>query len=1208
MVLSIRSTEGRELANAVTLRLASDVRRGLAGGALTQAQAKLYSQRLRRDMGQAGLASFQADDVGRYLDEAALLIECALLERRADAAGPWRDGVKRAAELFEWLSQPSLRPHGAPLPLLAAAAYQVAGYPAMALGHLHREPEQGDSQVLNHFLRADFPKAMELLTAYWDSQFERIGQQGSTDIDMGAEAVRQVLMCIGVVCTYFQTGNAARVDRALSKLDGLSDTFLLGRDTFSFLLAKLTAAAARQFVESSLWPSIDRIAQVSSPAAGVALVQFARLAYVNRRALVWPAQERGIARLAANSSFVLCTPTGSGKTTVATVAIVQALFQPPTTNPEREINEEARGNLVLYVVPSRALAAEVEARLSQDLRGIAADPIVVTGLYGGTDWGPTDAWIQTDRPTIVICTFEKADALLRYVGPLFLERVRLVVIDETHMVEQDVARSVGLDDGSSRSYRLEQLGARLFSARDRYAFRVVALSAVAARAAPALARWISGSPLEQPQTSTYRSTRQMLGRLEVGSGGQFRIRYDLMDGRSLRFEDEQNAQTPYVLDPFPAFPGNWNSAVGPEIAMRAPTLWAALHLAAERPDGSTPSVLISVTQNIEAFAASCAEFIEALDPAIMPNFRALDANDNAWTRCLASAADYFTRESVEYRLLAKGIAVHHGKMPGLLARRLKMAIDRGSVRVVIATSTLSEGVNIPVSYLLIPSVCRGAQPLSVQEFVNLMGRAGRPGVSPEGSTLVVLHERLAVHRSGGRTRQPQDRQWNAYTSLLTQVEQVTASAGTRIPEDHGSSPLARLLDELERAWKTLTGNSDFGAFASWLEETSVPEETEDLGGAYKYLDSLDSFLIAAIVEIEEMEGNSLGGAELENELKRIWRRTYAAAVAREEERLEAMWLLRGKSIPAHYPDGDERRQIYKTSLPPRSARVLIKMESEVRSKLLEGVHYAIWNQEQKFQFIRAVLECMSRVPAFRISTSVGRQRNFQDWPQVLRWWVAKGTLERQPAAARIGAWYDFVAQNFVYRGTWGLGSIIGLSFDRDVGASRRALRIDDWPESGLPWIAFWLKELLTWGTLEPVAAFLLARGLAVDRPEAEAQAGGYYADLPLDLEVGEWLNPRRIREWIEGRRGSPPSVPERKSEIAVQAVLQRPAFEYVYSRVAVTPLWRGKQLIWIDAAGYDVARSVMPDEWPQEPSSYVFTLDVLKERVIGECYLHHVVD
>src|SRR3546814_8087468 len=80
-------------------------------------------------------------------------------------------------------------------------------------------------------------------------------------------------------------------------------------------------------------------------------------------------------------------------------------------------------------------------------------------------------------------------------------------------------------------------------------------------------------------------------------------------------------------------------------------------------------------------------------------------------------------------------------MPGLLARRLKTVIDRGYVRVIFSTSTLSEGVNIPVNFLLIPSVFRSTGELPLQEFSHLIGCAGRPGVATEGSTLVVLPAR-----------------------------------------------------------------------------------------------------------------------------------------------------------------------------------------------------------------------------------------------------------------------------------------------------------------------------------------------------------------------------------------------------------------------------------------------------------------------------------
>jgi len=1193
------------MANAAAINIAREIRHNLAGSALTERQAKLYSQRLRYDMGREGLASFVPSDVDLYLDEALQLLQCGLLERGADPASGWHNGIKRAAEILEWLSQSRLKPPGAPLHLLAAAAYQLAGYPAMALGHLRRVPDdQPFSVLLREFLRADFPATIEATRDFWRHQRAHEVTNRLDPVDLTTRTFQQVVMCIGTVCAYLRTGSNGTTERALDKLERLAVSLLHSRDPYSYMLAQLTAASCRRFVETCLWPQVDRLREVSSPAASVALVQFARSAFVNRRTLVWPAQTAGIERLRSNSSFVLCTPTGSGKTTVATLAVVQGLFADPPDD-LFGLASLGPGNLVLYLVPSRALAAEVESRLAQDLRGIAAEPVVVTGLYGGIDWGPTDAWIQTDRATIVICTFEKADALLRYLGVLFLRRVRLVVVDEAHMVEQSQARLSGLEDGSSRAFRLEQLGARLLRARDEHGFRVLALSAVAARAAPALARWITSMPDASPTTSSYRSTRQMLGRLEVSATGRYAIRYNLMDGQSLRFDDERRSDTPFVPDPFPPLPGGIDANQGPEVRMRGPTLWAALQLAAERPDGSTPSVLISLTQSIEAFSATCADLMDSwMEHTTLPNYWTIDEANDLWTRCLASAADYFSVDSVEYRLLQRGIAVHHGKMPGLLARRLKTVIDRGHVRVIIATSTLSEGVNIPVNFLLIPSVYRGPNVLTLQEFTNLIGRAGRPGVATEGSALVVLPERT-ITRSRGRARLTPSRQWDGYEGLVAEIEETTAATGEGEPEDQASSPLAYLLRALEASWSELTNGGSPEEFMTWLEQTAVANVPHDGGAAYNYLDSLDAFLIAAVQEVEELRHRELTPDQLEAELITIWRRTYAFAAAREEARLSAMWLTRGRAIKAQYPDAAQRRRIYKTSLSPRSATSLLHLAEAVRVKLQDGAGYARWTPEERFTFIRDVLALLSQVPSFRIATVLGRHKNFQNWPMLLRWWLAKPTLSAQPAPGDITNWYDFVAQNFVYRGAWGLGSIIGLLLDAADGEQPiRALEIEDWPRSGLPWIAFWIKELITWGTLDPVAAFLLARGDAIDRPQAEADARAYYDSLPQDVDANDMLDPRQIRNWMDARRVRA-EEPSAIREFAIEANLARPAADYLRPRLSVSPLEIDDRLIWIDPAGYTVAHSERPPEWPQRPSSFDFELSIADARIVGETYLRH---
>src|SRR3546814_11049403 len=118
----------------------------------------------------------------------------------------------------------------------------------------------------------------------------------------------------------------------------------------------------------------------------------------------------------------LCTPTGSGKTLVANLALIKELLL--------RDHDDGLGPLALYIVPSRALAGEVEAKLSSELRG----DVIVTGLYGGADWGITDVWLTSEEPVVLIVTVEKADALLRYLGSILLARLTLPFIDRAPQV------------------------------------------------------------------------------------------------------------------------------------------------------------------------------------------------------------------------------------------------------------------------------------------------------------------------------------------------------------------------------------------------------------------------------------------------------------------------------------------------------------------------------------------------------------------------------------------------------------------------------------------------------------------------------------------------------------------------------------------------------------------------------------------------------
>ena len=213
------------------LTVAREVREQFAATALTPRQAKLYSQRVRREMGQDGLASFSPSDVAGYLEEAMLILECGWVERSANLNSPWRASVKRAAEILEWLSQTHLRPAGAPLHLLSAAAYQLADCPAMALGHLKRMPStEPFSKVLKDFLIADFPSALRGIQQYWAVARDPSTGLEESALDLSALGARHVIMCLGTICAYLKTGDQNSLDRAVKKLDALAAGYLHSRD------------------------------------------------------------------------------------------------------------------------------------------------------------------------------------------------------------------------------------------------------------------------------------------------------------------------------------------------------------------------------------------------------------------------------------------------------------------------------------------------------------------------------------------------------------------------------------------------------------------------------------------------------------------------------------------------------------------------------------------------------------------------------------------------------------------------------------------------------------------------------------------------------------------------------------------------------------------------------------------------------------------
>ena len=669
--------------------------------------------------------------------------------------------------------------------------------------------------------------------------------------------------------------------------------------------------------------------------------------------------------------------------------------------------------------------------MSRILRRVSSSnhPITVTGLYGGTDWGPTDAWLTSDGLTVLICTYEKAEALIRFLGSLFLNRLQVVVIDEMHAIEFN-GRYEELRSGEHRALRLESLSTRLLAYITRPNTRIIGLSAVAGGIDNTLASWISGTEDAEAISTHYRSTRQLIGRLECLPDRSFIIRYDLLDGASLQFSEQGASERPFIEKPFPPYPAvpdkEWS---GSEKRLRPYLYWAAMHLVQPSGTEGRATVLIFVPQQIGGYAEDFLKLLEVHWADVsLPKFfeRPVDPDKlKLWERCLRSCADYFTKQSREYRLLEKGVIVHHGKMPRLLSRLLVEAIEEHIVNLVIATSTLSEGVNLPFEVLLVPTLRRGQEDITAREFGNLVGRTGRPGVATEGRALVLLP--YAPAPDDWSSRQARARYRNVVSGLSSSVVNVDGLG-------KGWSPLAELLRHLREQWNRLPKSIGM-TFEQWLEETrpldvADTEGDEALRNAVDSLDTLDAFLLPILIEITQMSQAPLAPAKLEEQLAGIWRRTYAYYASTEEAELAKIFTRRANAIETKiYPDQNRRRQLYRTSLPPRSGDRLLGLYSTVSSHLKQGYGYVLWSKSDQLEFISKLVGILRSHPRFKSSDTPGRGKNAPTWEEVLEWWLNPTQCKRPPPAKDASQWYDFVYGNFDYRFNWGFSSILSIAFD-----------------------------------------------------------------------------------------------------------------------------------------------------------------------------------
>ncbi len=404
------------------------------------------------------------------------------------------------------------------------------------------------------------------------------------------------------------------------------------------------------------------------------------------------------------------------------------------------------------------------------------------------------------------------------------------------------------------------------------------------------------------------------------------------------------------------------------------------------------------------------------------------------------------------------------------------------------------------------------------------------------------------------------------------------------------SPIAEALRDVWQQWSLNSGSADLEQFLLWLERVSVSSATgvvTDVSG----LDTIDSVLLAGRVEFDELST----GPNWEERLQSLWNASFASHLAAVDQ--QTAFLRRGAAIPQLYPDRDSRRRIYRTGLPPSTAFQLIDEFSEIETVMAEGQDYATLDRDQQFNYVVSVVIALGGIPRFNMGER-------EAWEPILRWWLGHDATQ-YPSAGQIADWHRYVGTWFSYRCCWGIGSVIGYAYERISDGQLQPMSLDVWESLGLPWVVFWLKELLSWGTQDPVAAFLLARGVRLTRGEAEQTANSYYLssyattrDDPLDA--------RSIRDWVEAQFPGQASATTRIAERTFRAQVTDLEVLNRGTEFRVLPLRKKAGVAWTDIAGYVLAESyedVATAIQAFDTTLYDFILKPDEQRVLVTWYL-----
>ncbi|WP_281904024.1 DEAD/DEAH box helicase [Nocardia cyriacigeorgica] len=536
---------------------------------------------------------------------------------------------------------------------------------------------------------------------------------------------------------------------------------------------------------------------------------------------LWPPQRELLTRPTMNpldpatGQLLISIPTSAGKSLVSQLIMCTHL----ATVPGR----------VIYVSPLRSLSREMRRSMRGRLRildrelGADSPDFPILNVFSEP---------ESEEADVDIVTPERLMHALRHDPETALSDVTLIIVDEAHHIAQD-----------RRGFLLEGLLA--FCQTHPSSPRLVLLSAAIGNGAT-IARWLNPNSSEVLFNSNWRGPRRLHGLLTTDP---------MWDKRTT--VQRKSAARPLTT----SVPMAVRISIRPAQSVNVTELTTSR----DEPLGELVFAQRDIndwsyrdkrsTAAYKMFAQAATYFLPAGPMLVVTSTHRL-AQDTASAMAVhlpehepaSRLAEQFRAQlGAEHPLVdctRRGIAFHHAALPTDVLEAIENALRNDHIRAVVSTTTLTDGVNLPVRTVVITAALsneqraqsNGVPGIDAAKLLNAVGRAGRAGRESEGWILLALNRRIDPKDHDIFSPTEQDLQVNSALTReqaindLAEAEQLIADSADGILAV--TQPL--VCDFITYVWFVLDAHENLRLEANALESVDrllamqqLPEDIKD---------------------------------------------------------------------------------------------------------------------------------------------------------------------------------------------------------------------------------------------------------------------------------------------------------------------------------------------------------------------------------------------